>query len=93
MHSTSIRCIWWSIILFVVGTLSLEWAGHLVFWVSEWLGPNGLLGAYSVSFAVTLVRSVVFPVGAALIGAVVVIETLRVRNAATAPGEGDLETE
>lgn len=93
MHSASIRCIRWSVALFIVGALFMMYSGSVVFWVYEWLGVNGELGAHLLSFIVTVVNSTVFPLGAVLIGAVVVIETLRVRNDAIASAEGDLETE
>ncbi len=50
---------------------------RIVVGASEHLGINGALGVDLIDLVLTTARWTAYPIGAALIGAVIVIETLR----------------
>lgn len=76
MNSTSEKCIAWAIGLFIIGTLIMIFSPAIITAASSHYGINQPLPTYIISFLTTIVRLGAFPIGAALIGAAVVIQTL-----------------
>jgi len=60
----------------IIGTLIGAYGTSFFVWLSELAGSNAEAGLSAVSLVITLLRGVLVPVGAALIGAAVVIHAL-----------------
>lgn len=76
MNPAAKKCIQWSIGLFVVGTLLLVYLPDIYQAIAGRAGANAEVGLEGLTIALTLVNSTVMPVGAALVGAAVVIQAL-----------------
>ena len=76
MHATAKKCVQWSIALFLVGALLIVFGPQIFKQISDLAGANAAVGLDLVDVTLTLVRSTSMPVGAALIGAAVVIQVL-----------------
>lgn len=86
MHPTAKKCLQWAVVLFIVGVVVLVYGTDVYVRLAEVAGANADAGLHVVDILLTLVRSTAFPLGAALIGAAIVIQTL-------APGEASLDHE
>lgn len=76
MHSTAHKCLTWSIGLFVLGTLVMVWGSDAYIALANRAGANAQAGLVIMDHVFTFTRNAVFPLGAALLGAAVVIQTL-----------------
>lgn len=76
MHPTAKTCVGWAVGLFVVGTILLVWLPDLYLAVADRAGANAQVGLDVVLTVLDLVQRVAFPLGASLVGAAVVIQTL-----------------
>lgn len=76
MHPTVTRCVQWAAGLWVLGALVLIYGSPAYLWFTELMGANAEVGLGLVNIVLTVVRSAIFPMGAVLIGAAVVIQTL-----------------
>ena len=70
----------WSIGLFVVGAVLMVYVPDIYVAVSDRAGPNADIGLGLLDVFMTLVRWTLMPVGASLVGAAVVIQTLSTRH-------------
>lgn len=89
MHSTAKKCVIWAVCLFVLGGLALAWTTDLYLLIADRMGANAEVGVAVLTTVLNGVRWALFPTGAALIGAAVVIQALsggEVVCAAQAPG-------
>ena len=75
MHPTARTCIGWAVALVVLGAVVVTIAPRLLVSASA-AGSPGAAGVAVLDVVLTLVRGAVFPLGAALVGAAVVIQTL-----------------
>lgn len=80
MHPTARRCVQWAIGLFLVGATTEVFAARLISAIGPALGSSLNEVATAVAFTITLARWTTMPVGASLVGAAVVINTLAPRN-------------
>lgn len=76
MHPTARRCVQWAVGLLVVGAVLVAYGPDLYGAVVGVAGANAEVGLGVLHVVLTLVRSVAFPLGAALIGAAIVIQVL-----------------
>jgi len=76
VHATAKKCVQWSIALFLVGALLMVFGPRIFVQLSDLAGANAAVGLDLADVTLTLVRLTTMPVGAALIGAAVVIQVL-----------------
>jgi hypothetical protein len=76
MHPVAKRCLWWAAALVIVGALFILYGPTIIYRASEYLGRNGRLGFYPIALIAQMITSFAMPLGAALVGAAVVIQTL-----------------
>ena len=76
VHPTAKKCIQWSVGLFVVGAVLMVYLPDLYFAITTVAGANADAGLEVLNVAFMLLRSTMMPVGAALVGAAVVIQAL-----------------
>lgn len=76
MHPTAKKCVIWAVCLFVLGGLALAWTTDLYMLISDRMGRNAQVGSAVLSTVLAGVQWSLFPTGAALIGASVVIQAL-----------------
>ncbi len=76
MHPTARRCFQWAAACLVVGAVLLAYGANWFASVSTALGANAQVGVGLLNIALTLVSSLMFPLGAALISAGIVIRAL-----------------
>lgn len=76
MHPAAKKCVQWSIGLFVLGAVLMVYLPDLYAAITKVAGANAEVGLNLLDLAFQLVRSTVMPVGAALVGAAVVIQAL-----------------
>ena len=76
MHPTAKSCITWAVGLFVVGTILVVWLPDLYMAVANRAGVTAQIGLDVLITVLDLVQRVAFPLGAALVGAAVVVQTL-----------------
>lgn len=76
MHPTAKKCVIWAVCLFVLGALALAWTTDLYMLIADRMGPNAEVGVAVLTTVLQGVRWSLFPTGAALIGAAVVIQAL-----------------
>src|SRR5699024_10433501 len=76
MHPTAKKCVIWAVCLFVLGALALAWATDLYVAIVERMGANAEVGVAVLTTVLHGVRWALFPTGAALVGAAVVIQAL-----------------
>lgn len=75
MHPTARTCIGWAAALVVLGAVVVAVGPRLLVAASQ-AGTPSAAGVVVLDVVLTLVRGAVFPLGAALVGAAVVIQTL-----------------
>lgn len=76
MHPTAQKCILWSVGLFVVGAVLMIYLSDIYLAITKAAGANADAGIEVLNIVLQLLRSIVMPIGAALVGAAVVIQTL-----------------
>lgn len=76
MHPTSKSCLRWAVALVVVGVVLVVYGTDLYLGLAELAGANADVGLDAVNLLLTLLRSTVFPMGAVLVGAAIVIQAL-----------------
>jgi len=90
MHPTAKKCVIWAVCLIVVGALALAWTTDLYMLIADRMGPNAEVGLAVLTTVLQGVRWSLFPTGAALIGAAVVIQALSTsRRADDDPGTSE----
>ncbi len=80
MHSTAKKCVQWAVALLISGAVVLVYGTDLYVGLADLAGANAAAGLDVVNILLTLVRSTAFPMGAVLIGAAIVIQTLAPRD-------------
>ena len=80
MHPTAKQCVQWAVALLIAGAVALVYGPDLYAGLADRAGANAAAGLDVVNILLTLVRSTAFPMGAVLIGAAVVIQTLAPRD-------------
>lgn len=76
MNDTAKKLLGYGAAAVIIGTLLSGYGASVFIWLSNLAGSNAEVGLETVSLAITLLRGVLVPVGAALIGAAVVINAL-----------------
>lgn len=76
MHPTARRCIGWAVALITAGAVLLVFVPQIYVAIANLAGANAEAGVALVDVVLTIVRWTMIPVGASLIGAAVVIQTL-----------------
>jgi hypothetical protein len=76
VHSTAKKCVQWAVALFVSGAILLVSGPDLYVGLARVAGANAEAGLGVVNILLALLRSTAFPLGAVLIGAAIVIQTL-----------------
>ena len=89
MHSTAKKCVQWAVALFISGVILLVYGTDLYVGLAQVAGANAEAGLGVVNTLLTLIRSTAFPLGAVLIGAAIVIQTLAPRDESLAHERSD----
>jgi hypothetical protein len=76
VHPTAKRCIAWAVGCLLGGAVLLAYGPNVYASVARVAGANAEAGLGLLNLALTLVDNLLFPLGAVLIGAAVVIQTL-----------------
>ena len=76
MYPTAKKCVIWAVCLFVFGALAMAWSTDLYLLIADRMGANAQVGVAVLTTVLTGLRWSLFPTGAALIGAAVVIQAL-----------------
>ena len=76
MHSTAKKCVQWAVGLLVLGAVLLVYGTQAYVGLADLAGAGAQTGLSALNIVLTIVRSAIFPMAAALIGAAVVIQTL-----------------
>ncbi len=76
MHPVAVTCVKWAVGLFVVGALAMAFGTEVFFRIADYAGANAEAGVRLMDLLITLVRWTTMPLGASLVGAAVVIQTL-----------------
>lgn len=76
MNNTARKLVTYGILGIIIGTLAAAYGADLFVWISNIAGNNAEPGLAAVSLIITLIRGLLVPVGAALIGAGIVINFL-----------------
>lgn len=80
MNHTAKRCVQWAVGLWVLGALALVYGTQAYLGLADLAGANAEAGLDAVNIVLTILRSALFPTGAALIGAAVVVQALAGRG-------------
>lgn len=89
MHPTARRCVIWAVVLLVAGAVLHTTIPDLYAALVDAAGPNAEIGMRAVDVVLTLVRWALFPMGAALVGAAVVVQALAPpEESRRGPGDG-----
>jgi hypothetical protein len=80
VHSTAKTCVRWAVALFLSGAIVLVYGADPYAGLAGVAGANAAAGLDVVNILLTVVRSTAFPLGAVLVGAAIVIQTLAPRN-------------
>ncbi|NYI40817.1 hypothetical protein [Demequina lutea] len=89
MHPVAVKCIRWAVGLFVLGALTSTYGSDVYYRLSEYAGINASAGLTVISVVVTLMQWTLMPLGASLVGAAVVIQTLAPHLREVEDGEGE----
>lgn len=81
MNHAAKRCVQWAIGLWVLGALVLIYGAQVFVGLTDLAGANAATGLDVVNIVLTILRSALFPTGAALVGAAVVVQALTGRGA------------
>lgn len=76
MNKTVRKCVVWAGGLFLLGAIAIVWLPSLYAAIADHSGPTAQAGLNVLDVLLTLIRSSLFPIGAALVGAAVVIQAL-----------------
>lgn len=92
MNPTAKKCIWWAVGLIVIGSALMAFLPDLLarYFSLIWNDPAAAAAYGSVTLALSILRDAAMPVGGALIGSAVVINTIRPgsRDQEAAPADG-----
>jgi len=95
MHPVAVKCIRWAVGLFIFGGLMFAYGVNFLVWLQDYTGPNSIIGFSFISVFVGILQWTLMPLGGALVGAAVVIQTLAPYLGWVADGseqDGALET-
>lgn len=76
MHPVAIKCTRWSVGLLILGSLANAFGPDLYMRLADYAGINAAAGLRALDLVLTVTRWVTLPLGASLVGAAVVIQTL-----------------
>jgi len=76
VHQTAKRCVQWAVGLWVLGAVVVIYGTQAYVALAEAVGSGAEAGLDALNVVLTIARSALFPTGAVLIGAAVVIQTL-----------------
>jgi len=76
MHPVAVKCIKWAVGLFIFGGLTAAYGGNFLVWLSEYTGATAIIGFSFMNVVIGILRWTLMPLGASLVGAAVVIQTL-----------------
>jgi hypothetical protein len=76
MHPVAVTCIRWAVGLLILGSLATAFGQELFVRIADYAGANAAPGVWTVNVIITTLRWVTLPLGASLVGAAVVIQTL-----------------
>jgi hypothetical protein len=76
MHPTAKRCVQWAVAVTIAGAVLMTYGPTMFAAVARVAGANAEAGLGVLGIALTLVSSTAFPMGAALVGAAIVIQAL-----------------
>ena len=76
MHPVAVKCIKWSVGLFIFGGLMSAYGVSVLVWLSEYTGATASAGFTFVNVVFGILQWMLMPLGGALVGAAVVIQTL-----------------
>ena len=89
MDPTAKKCVIWAVGLFILGALAMAWATDLYLLIADRMGANAEVGVAVLTTVLTGLRWSLFPTGAALIGAAVVIQALSTDRDPVEPASDD----
>ena len=76
MHPVAVKCIRWAVGLFIFGGLMFAYGVNFLVWLQDCTGPNSIIGFSFISVFVGILQWTLMPLGGALVGAAIVIQTL-----------------
>lgn len=76
MHPVAVKCIRWAVGLFIFGGLTSAYGSDFLVWLSDYTGPNVIIGFSFMNVVIGILRWTLMPLGGALVGAAIVIQTL-----------------
>ena len=76
MHPVAKKCVVYGVLLLVIGAVLIIYIPDVYNAIANAAGSNAQAGLDVVNIVLQMIRSGIMPVGAALIGAAVVIQTL-----------------
>jgi len=76
VHPVAVKCIKWAVGLFIFGGLMSAYGVNVLVWLSEYTGATGIAGFTFVNVLFGILQWTLMPLGGALVGAAVVIQTL-----------------
>jgi len=76
MHPVAVKCIKWAVGLFIFGGLTFAYGVNFLAWLSDYTGVNAIIGFSFVNVVVGILQWTLMPLGGALVGAAIVIQTL-----------------
>ncbi len=76
MHPVAVKCIKWAVGLFVLGALTSVYGSDVLYRLSNYAGVNANAGFSVIRVVISLMQWTLMPLGASLVGAAVVIQTL-----------------
>jgi len=76
MHPVAVKCIKWAVGLFIFGGLMSAYGFNFLVWLSEYTGATAIAGFTFVNVVFGILQWTLMPLGASLVGAAVVIQTL-----------------
>jgi hypothetical protein len=76
MHPVAVKCIKWAVGLFIFGGLTFAYGVNFLAWLSDYTGVNAIIGFSFVNVVVGILQWTLMPLGGALVGAAIVVQTL-----------------
>lgn len=76
MHPVAVKCIKWAVGLFVFGGLTSAYGSDVLVRLSEYTGATAIIGFSFMNVVIGILRWTLMPLGGALVGAAIVIQTL-----------------
>jgi len=77
MNPTAKKCVQWAVIMFVIGVGALAFGPHIYSVISNTAGSNAQAGMDFLNIVILVLTNACLPTGGALIGAAVIINTLK----------------